>query len=239
MQPTGPDPRPASCALAYVAAASSRLRLGTGIIILPQRNPLVLAKEARQPRRAVRRPSDLRHRRRLPGARDSGRDRRTAARGARPRAPTSYHRRHAGHLDRAGERQAFREPARLRSRRRRTPIPGPCSGRRRRVVVGGRTPGGVPPRRRAAATAGTASGSMSRPPPAPSRGCGRRRARSLGRPSSGHRDQRDAPPRPGGPGPGRRRPLRGSRRASADPLAPAPPRPGRASSDTWRTQRVR
>ena len=32
-------------ALAFVAAHTSRLRLGTGIIILPQRNPLVLAKE--------------------------------------------------------------------------------------------------------------------------------------------------------------------------------------------------
>ena len=32
-------------ALAYIAAHTSRLRLGTGIIILPQRNPLVLAKE--------------------------------------------------------------------------------------------------------------------------------------------------------------------------------------------------
>src|SRR5207344_3586317 len=32
--------------LAFVAAATSRVRLGTGIIILPQRNPLVLAKQA-------------------------------------------------------------------------------------------------------------------------------------------------------------------------------------------------
>jgi probable F420-dependent oxidoreductase len=32
-------------ALAFVAAATTRIRLGTGIIILPQRNPLVLAKE--------------------------------------------------------------------------------------------------------------------------------------------------------------------------------------------------
>jgi len=32
-------------ALAYVAAVTSTIRLGTGIIILPQRNPLVLAKE--------------------------------------------------------------------------------------------------------------------------------------------------------------------------------------------------
>jgi probable F420-dependent oxidoreductase len=32
-------------ALAFLAAGTQRLRLGTGIIILPQRNPLVLAKE--------------------------------------------------------------------------------------------------------------------------------------------------------------------------------------------------
>src|SRR5436309_10283735 len=32
-------------ALTYIAAHTSTIRLGTGIIILPQRNPLVLAKE--------------------------------------------------------------------------------------------------------------------------------------------------------------------------------------------------
>ena len=32
-------------ALAFVAAHTTKIRLGTGIIILPQRNPLVLAKE--------------------------------------------------------------------------------------------------------------------------------------------------------------------------------------------------
>src|SRR5262249_57809706 len=32
-------------ALAYVAAETTRIRLGTGVIILPQRNPVVLAKE--------------------------------------------------------------------------------------------------------------------------------------------------------------------------------------------------
>ena len=31
--------------LAFVAAATTTLRLGTGILILPQRNPLILAKE--------------------------------------------------------------------------------------------------------------------------------------------------------------------------------------------------
>jgi probable F420-dependent oxidoreductase len=47
-----PSPVPAdtpfidsAIALAFVAAHTSRVRLGTGIIILPQRNPVVLAKE--------------------------------------------------------------------------------------------------------------------------------------------------------------------------------------------------
>jgi len=44
MQPTDPILDPL-VHLAFVAAASPRLLLGTGIIILPQRNPLVLAKQ--------------------------------------------------------------------------------------------------------------------------------------------------------------------------------------------------
>lgn len=44
MAPLDPILDPA-VALAYVAARTSTIRLGTGIIILPQRNPLVLAKE--------------------------------------------------------------------------------------------------------------------------------------------------------------------------------------------------
>lgn len=42
--PEGPMLDPA-VALTYVAAMTERIKLGTGIIILPQRNPLVLAKE--------------------------------------------------------------------------------------------------------------------------------------------------------------------------------------------------
>jgi probable F420-dependent oxidoreductase len=45
MQPTDPILDPL-VHLAFVAATSDRLLLGTGIIILPQRNPLVLAKQA-------------------------------------------------------------------------------------------------------------------------------------------------------------------------------------------------
>src|SRR2546423_622375 len=44
MAPTEPILDPA-IALTSAAALTTRLRLGTGIIILPQRNPLVLAKE--------------------------------------------------------------------------------------------------------------------------------------------------------------------------------------------------
>ena len=45
MEPTDPILDPL-VHLAYVAAVTERLELGTGIIILPQRNPLVLAKQA-------------------------------------------------------------------------------------------------------------------------------------------------------------------------------------------------
>ena len=45
--PLGPGDRIVDpiVALTFLAAHTSRIRLGTGIIILPQRNPLVLAKE--------------------------------------------------------------------------------------------------------------------------------------------------------------------------------------------------
>ena len=44
MEPTEPILDPV-IALTFAAAVTSRVRLGTGVIILPQRNPLVLAKE--------------------------------------------------------------------------------------------------------------------------------------------------------------------------------------------------
>ena len=43
-EPDTPIPDPLIW-LAYVAASTSTIRLGTGILILPQRNPIVLAKE--------------------------------------------------------------------------------------------------------------------------------------------------------------------------------------------------
>lgn len=45
MEPTDPIVDPL-VHLAYVAAVTERIELGTGIVILPQRNPLVLAKQA-------------------------------------------------------------------------------------------------------------------------------------------------------------------------------------------------
>ena len=45
MEPTDPILDPL-VHLAYVAAVTTGLELGTGIVILPQRNPLVLAKQA-------------------------------------------------------------------------------------------------------------------------------------------------------------------------------------------------
>jgi Luciferase-like monooxygenase len=44
LDPKGPLLDPA-VSLAFVAAHTQRVKLGTGVIILPQRNPLVLAKE--------------------------------------------------------------------------------------------------------------------------------------------------------------------------------------------------
>jgi probable F420-dependent oxidoreductase len=44
LEPTDPILDPVVW-LAYVAAATSRIRLGTGILILPQRNPVILAKQ--------------------------------------------------------------------------------------------------------------------------------------------------------------------------------------------------
>jgi alkanesulfonate monooxygenase SsuD/methylene tetrahydromethanopterin reductase-like flavin-dependent oxidoreductase (luciferase family) len=45
MEPTDPVPDPL-VHLAYVAAATERIELGAGIIVLPQRDPVVLAKRA-------------------------------------------------------------------------------------------------------------------------------------------------------------------------------------------------
>ena len=43
----------AKVALAFVAAHTTRLRLATGIIILPQRNPVVLARSPLRRRRSA------------------------------------------------------------------------------------------------------------------------------------------------------------------------------------------
>ena len=89
-------------ALAFVAAHTTRIRLGTGIIILPQRNPAGAREGARLARRALGRAPDLRGRRRLPGAR--------VPRARHPvRAPRPGHRR----LPRRAARDLERGEARL------------------------------------------------------------------------------------------------------------------------------
>ena len=52
-------------ALAIAAGATSTIKLGTGIILVPERNPLVMAKEVSYVRPLQRRAIHLRHRRRL------------------------------------------------------------------------------------------------------------------------------------------------------------------------------
>ena len=52
-------------ALTFAAAATKKLKLGTGILLVPQHEPIVTAKAHRLPRPAVGRPLRLRHRRRL------------------------------------------------------------------------------------------------------------------------------------------------------------------------------
>ena len=144
--------------LGFVAAATERLLLGTGIIILPQRNPLVLAKQAAT--------LDVLSNGRLLLGIGAGylepemtRHRRADGRPRRPhRRPP---RRHARHLDAAGPGRAPRPVHRLR-RRRRPPAPGHAgrAAHRRRRPHARR----LPPRRHRAGTAGTASASpRSRP----------------------------------------------------------------------------
>ena len=163
-------------ALTYLAAHTSRVRLGTGIIILPQRNPLVLAKELAsldvlsggrlifgigvgylEPEfRALGAPFEARGRvtdEYLGAMRAIWSEDKPAFQGQ--------------HVSFAGV-QAHPQPVQR-------PTPPIAVG-----AVPARLSAAPSPR----AMAGTASGSTSRPPPARSRGCGRRRARSLGRPRS-------------------------------------------------------
>ncbi len=80
MEPTEPILDPV-IALTFAAAVTTTLRLGTGVIILPQRNPLVLGQGAGQPRRTLRRASHLWRRCWLPGTGVS----RSGRRAQRPR----------------------------------------------------------------------------------------------------------------------------------------------------------
>ena len=87
--------------LAYIASATRTIKLGTAILILPQRNPVVTAKAvATLDHAGGRTPRAARHRRRLAGGRVRGA--RRAVRGSRA-AHRRVRRRHAHAVD-AGAR---------------------------------------------------------------------------------------------------------------------------------------
>ena len=55
-----------SAVLSFLAAVTDNVKLGTGIVLIAQRNPVVLAKEFASARRALKWPRDSRRWRRLP-----------------------------------------------------------------------------------------------------------------------------------------------------------------------------
>ena len=71
-------------ALAFAAAATKKLKLGTGILLVPQHEPIVTAKAIAIARPALGRPLHLRHRRRLE-RRGDGEPRREVSRRASSR----------------------------------------------------------------------------------------------------------------------------------------------------------
>ena len=107
--------------LSFAAAATSTIKLGTAILILPQHNPVIVAKQVGDARPSVRRPCAPRRRRRLAARRVRGA--RRFVRGSR-RAHGRVHRRDA----RAMDRRAPVVPRRVRPLRR-SPLP-PAPGQR-------------------------------------------------------------------------------------------------------------
>ena len=75
-------------ALSFAAAATKKLKLGTGILLVPQHEPIVDRQGDRQPRPALGRPLHLRHRRRLE-RRGDGEPRRAATRRASSRCAST------------------------------------------------------------------------------------------------------------------------------------------------------
>ena len=123
-------------ALTFLAGVTRRVRLGTGICLVPQRNPVYTAKEVADARRAVGRPRRLRRRHRLARARSSARSSVPfARRAARTRAYLEVMRRlwcdpvpeyqdefytlpACRHVPEAGAAAAPADPRRRRERRR-------------------------------------------------------------------------------------------------------------------------
>ena len=218
MEPTDPILDPLVW-LAFVAAATTRVRLGTGIIILPQRQPLVLAKQVASldvlsggrlvlgVGAGYLEPELRRHRRAHVGAGQPDR-----------RAP----RRDARAVDRAGPGQL---PRPLHRRRRDRRPPAARAGRRpadrRGRPVSGRAPPGRRPRPR-----------LVRLPPD-----GRGGGRAGGGPGARRGDHAPAaPPRPAGDQrhagrARRRRPGAGLRRRRRRPVDPPAGRP--AARQRW------
>ena len=139
----GPVPRSRRRADLLAAADDQRVRLGTGIIILPQRNPLVLAKELASLDVALERAADLRHRRRLPEARVRRARRRPSTTRA-PRTDEYLDAMRAIWTSRSPPTRAASSPSPA-SRRIPRPVQQPASADRHRRP----TAGGLPPRRRA------------------------------------------------------------------------------------------
>ena len=100
-------------ALSFAAAATTRLRVQTHILVLPYRNPLLTAKSVLEPRRAVGRARDPRCRARIPEA---------GVRGARRRL------RRAQRADRRSDRRDAPGVDRRRDRDGGPPLPYPGHG---------------------------------------------------------------------------------------------------------------
>ena len=118
--------------LTWAAACTSRVGLGTSVLVLPMRHPLPLAKELATLQNLSGRPADPRRRRRLAGSRIRG------ARRAVPRARPAHGRRHRDDA-RGVERRSRVVPGARRSRPSSTTC-ACCRNRRSRSRSGSAAP---------------------------------------------------------------------------------------------------